>query len=44
MAPLFSGDRSPVETDTADFSVSGRRIGLDHDLRNVTLPLGRSVE
>ncbi len=42
--PPFSTGRSPVETDTGEFSVSGRRIGLNHDLRNVNLPLGRSVE
>jgi len=44
VAPLFSRGRSPVESDTGEFSVSGRRIGLNHDLRKVTLPLGRSVE
>ena len=43
MAPLFSRGGSPVETDTGEFSVSGRRTGLNHDLRNGTLPLGRSV-
>src|SRR5713226_846422 len=42
--PLFSGGLSPVETDMGESSVSGRRIGLNHDLRTGTLPLGRSVE
>jgi hypothetical protein len=44
VAPLFSGGLSPVETDMGESSVSGRRIGLNHDLRTGTLPLGRSVE
>lgn len=34
---LFSTERLPVETDTGVFSVSGRGIGLNLDLRNVTL-------
>ncbi len=42
--PLLSRGRSPVETDPGEFFRFRRRIGLSHDLRNVTLPIGRSVE
>src|SRR6266851_6998782 len=44
VGPLFSGGLSPVETDMGESSVSGRRIGLNHDLRIGTLRLARSVE
>src|SRR6266851_9423549 len=42
--PPFSRGLSPVETDMGESSVSGRRIGSNHDLRTGTLPLARSVE
>src|SRR5713101_4596383 len=44
VAPFFSGGLWPVETDTGEFYVSGRRIGLNHDLPNGTLALWRRVE
>src|SRR6266436_6403459 len=37
--PLFSGGLSPVETILGESQGSGRRIGLNHDLRNGTLTL-----
>ena len=44
VAPLFFTGPSPVETGLGESPASGRRTGLDDDLRNGTLPLGRSVE
>jgi hypothetical protein len=42
--PPFCRGLSPVETILGESQGSGRRISLNHDLRNGTLALGRSVE
>ena len=44
LAPFFPMRLLPVETDMGESSVSGRRIGLNHDLRDGPLLLGRGVE
>src|SRR2546426_30388 len=44
VGPLFSGGLRPVETFLGADSRLQRRMGLDRDLRNGTLPQGRSVK
>src|SRR6267143_6228881 len=44
VGPLFSRGFSLAGRFLGEYSRLQRRIGLDHDLRNGTLPLGRSVK
>jgi hypothetical protein len=44
VGPLFFGGLSPAGTFLGEDSRLQRRMGLDRDLRNGTLTLGRSVE
>ena len=44
VGPLFSGGLSLAGRFLGEYSRLERRIGLNHDLRNGTLPQGRSVE
>src|SRR6266481_5606180 len=44
VGPLFCGGLSPAGTVLGEDSRLQRRIDLNHDLRNGTLPLGRSGE
>ena len=44
VGPLFSGGLSPAGRFLGEYSRLERGMGLDRDLRNGTLPWGRSVE